>query len=358
MNYCAIPTPELDLQIEAINAKIALAISKNSVAQFVIKTIVLGGGYGRGAGGVFRLKNGEIRLYNDLDLFVIINSKTSQKMNQICATFLHQLGEALSEEYHVFVEFGPLTPVKKLNLNAETLMVQELIRAYVVVWGDDADLRALKPIDFTQLPAHEMQRLLLNRGAGLLLAKQRLEKESLSFTDKDFVLRNINKALLAIGDVFLFLNHAYVFSAAERLKILEKNEAFPVSFLSLYRQAFQFKNEPPSEIGLDLKLHWQEGVLAFEWMYQYFAEHYTPCAPKKGVEKLKNFIRQFSLFRFHQIRTPFLHPREHLFSLIFFILLEKVPKTGYIYIVHNCKKNGIQGKQLDTFFIRLWHTYN
>ena len=54
-----------------------------------LKYLVLGGGYGRGEGGILIKENGEVALYNDLDFFV--NSDTNY--NRHVAQILNALEE-------------------------------------------------------------------------------------------------------------------------------------------------------------------------------------------------------------------------------------------------------------------------
>jgi len=205
-----------------------------------IAALVLGGGYGRGEGGVFESSDGQKKLYNDLDFFVIAKNISPARIKKINRT-LASLGEELSSEIGVDVDFGPAKSLKQLAKMPFTMMWQELREGHIVVSGAKNVLDSLPNYDLHNLPLSEGLRLLLNRGAGLLFARQKLEQENISDEDCDFIGRNLNKAILACGDVVLLLRNKYCLSVQERLSLLEELDA---AGAELYKQAVNFKISP------------------------------------------------------------------------------------------------------------------
>jgi hypothetical protein len=215
------------------------AIKKSDVSKD-IAAIVLGGGYGRGEGGVFKTSDGQKKLYNDLDFFVIAENLSRSRLKKIDKA-LAVIGESFSREIGIDVDFGPAKTLKQLGHMPFTMMWQELREGHVLVYGTNDVLNSLPDYDLHDLPRSEGLRLLLNRGAGLLFARQRFRLENISTADCDFIGRNLYKTVLACGDVFLLLQNQYCLSVQNRLCLLEELGAEDVK---LYRQAVQFKLSP------------------------------------------------------------------------------------------------------------------
>jgi hypothetical protein len=70
--------------------------------------------------------------------------------------------------------------------------------------------------DASKIPLHEATRLLMNRCSGLLFAAERLCRPGFTAEDADFTARNIAKAQLALGDVWLAAHGQYHWSCLER----------------------------------------------------------------------------------------------------------------------------------------------
>ena len=205
-----------------------------------IAALILGGGYGRGEGGVFASSDGQKKLYNDLDFFVIADDVSRSRLKKIDSN-LAALGKSLSSKVGVDVDFGPAKNLKQLAKMPFTMMWQELREAHIVIIGNETMLNSLPDYDLHDLPRSEGLRLLLNRGAGLLFAKQKLRQENISIEDCDFIGRNLYKAVLACGDVILLLRNKYCLSVQDRLSLLEDIDA---DCAKLYKQAVCFKLTP------------------------------------------------------------------------------------------------------------------
>jgi hypothetical protein len=233
-----------DEMLDKCLASVAEAVEDSGVSDS-IAAIVLGGGYGRGEGGVFAGGGREKRPYNDLDFFVIAENVGFLKRKKIDRG-MAGLGKALSAELGVEVDFGPAKTLKQLSRVSPTMLWQELKEGHLVIYGDRDVLQALPYYDLRDLPRVEGLQLLLNRGAGLLLAKQLLEKGDNSRDELDFIGRNLYKAVLACGDVFLLIQKQYCFPILERLARLEdsKGKKIDPQDVDLYEKAVEFKLSP------------------------------------------------------------------------------------------------------------------
>ena len=176
--------------------------------------IMLGGGYGRGEGGVLRTRQVDLP-YNDLEFYVFTRGNSilaERKYRQP----LHHLGEQLSPEAGLEVEFKVLT-LGKLRDSGPAMFYYDLVMGHRWLEGDESLLVGCEHHrDASRIPLHEATRLLMNRCSGLLFSLERLQRREFTGVDADFVGRNLAKAQLAFGDVILTAHGKYHWSCIER----------------------------------------------------------------------------------------------------------------------------------------------
>lgn len=227
-------SPAMDRLVDEASLEIGRDIEALRVPR--LRGVVLGGGYGRGEGGV-RVRGGVESLSNDLDFYVVAEDGSS-------AAELAGIGEALapvSKEWTarlgVDVDFcGAKTPWR-MHHDQERVMIQELIHGYFDVAGEKgetlfAGIERRRPEDF---PWMEAVRLLMNRGVGLMLATE-------SGRTDEFKVRNINKCILGAGDARLIARRAYAWRATERAEKLGD---------ALYAKAVEWKFRPSDDAVCD-----------------------------------------------------------------------------------------------------------
>lgn len=231
-----------------------------------LTALVLGGGYGRGEGGVYQV-NGEERVYNDYDFFVVVPHRSRARGRALLAK-LQQVKEAMEPECGIHVDFSPPMPVSTLGRLPYTLMYMEAKAGHHVVIGPEDVFDALPDYDTARPPLDECARLFMNRGIGLLLARQKLDGPGpLDQEDHEFVVRNIFKALMAMGDSVLFARGDYSPSYVERrARFLAQDPAgLPVAdrLRSGYEASLDFKMRPDHTVppGRDLD-SWHRQVVA------------------------------------------------------------------------------------------------
>lgn len=235
---------ELEAKLECICQEVAASIQALLPTK-MLEAIALGGGYGRGEGGVLRYGDGDSP-YNDVEFFVFIRGPLLLRQ-AMWNKPLHQLAHALTEKHGIEIEFKLLT-LDKLRRSAPSMFYYDLVMGHQWALGDDRMLAGCEHHrDATQIPLHEATRLLMNRSSGLLFAKERLSRADFSAEDADFVARNIAKAQLALGDVLLAAHGKYHWSCLERLKRLPKLPSTLVTELNLtahHRHGVEFKLHP------------------------------------------------------------------------------------------------------------------
>jgi hypothetical protein len=211
-----------------------------------LDALVLGGGYGRGQGGVLKTNSGDAP-YNDLEFYVFLRGNRVLNERTYHPT-LEELGARLSGEAGLHVEFK-VDSLERLRRSPVTMFSYDLVSGHRILFGGENVFAGCEHHrDAVKIPLAEAARLLFNRCTGLLLTKELLQKRELTAEDSDFVGRNLAKAQLALGDAVLAAEGKYHWSCLERKKALAE---------------LSIPNAPPwlQEVrtyhaaGVDFKLH-------------------------------------------------------------------------------------------------------
>jgi hypothetical protein len=185
-----------------------------------LEALVLGGGYGRGQGGVLKTTSGDVP-YNDLEFYVFLRGNRVLNERKYRRA-LEELGERLSPEAGLHVEFK-VDSLSRFHESPITMFSYDLLAGHRILFGDKHIFNDCEHhLDAAKIPLAEATRLLFNRCTGLLLAKEFLRKRELKPDDADFIGRNLAKAQLAIGDAVLVAFGKYHWSCLERRAVLDK----------------------------------------------------------------------------------------------------------------------------------------
>ncbi len=328
---------------------IAAAIANTPVAS-QIGAVILGGGYGRGEGG----STPDGGLYNDLDFFVAAPESAGKAIDQalrpIAAEWHRRLG--------IDVDFCPSRPLSRFRRDAETLMIQELLAGHETIFGAESLLDAVPRISFDRLPWREGARLLLNRGTGLLLARQRLAQDGRTPADADFIRRNIHKAELGCGDALLLGSGRYRQTGTERSRELElaRFRSRPERY---YPEALKFKYHPGLAADLPLAAHWENGCELWSRSLREFAAIVSgqseAATGREAAEQLlrhashhgrgaawRNFLLTLRYAATLPTRTPWLeHPRLKLLPTLAALLANDRP-----------------AQEAENAYLTLWQRFN
>jgi hypothetical protein len=185
-----------------------------------LEAVLLGGGYGRGEGGVWQGAAGD-RPYNDLEFYVFVRG--NRHLNELrYRRALDALGEILTHLADVEIEFK-ITSLAELRSQPVSMFSYDLLAGHRSLDGEPLRLTGCAHhLDACGIPLAEATRLLMNRGTGLLLARARLAHGPLEPEDADFVRRNLAKAELACGDAVLTARGRYHWSCQERHRQLRR----------------------------------------------------------------------------------------------------------------------------------------
>ena len=125
--------PEMDALVEEAIRAIGTEIDALRVPR--LWGVVLGGGYGRGEGGVFVLQDGAMRLSNDLDFYVVAEEGASGAELASIGAALEPVTARWTKRLGVDVDFCPAKTPWRLHHDEERLMVQELVHGHFDVAG-------------------------------------------------------------------------------------------------------------------------------------------------------------------------------------------------------------------------------
>jgi len=321
-----------------------------------LEGLVLGGGYGRGEGGVLRSDAGD-RPYNDLEFYVFISG--NRLLNErFYGDKLRDLGERLSPEAGLHVEFK-IDSVQRLRRNPVSIFSYDLVAGHKIIMGDEqlfADCE--QHLDPSGIPLSEALRLLFNRCTGLLLAREILDclepaQPGLTADQADFVGRNLAKAQLCLGDSVIAALGQYHWSCTEREKRLSKldvSESMPwLNEVKAHHKAgVEFKLQP-RQISKSIAQFEQErrelGALALQvWLWlenrrlgcnfesvRDYAFHRSAKCP--DTSPWRNYLLNLRSFGAKAALAPLSlrYPRERLFNALSLLLwngeIAKEPQT-------------------------------
>lgn len=234
--------------LEALIARTCEEIGRD-VARIVpadkLQALLLGGGYGRGEGGVLATPEGDAP-YNDLEFFLLIRGHPRLNERRYGAA-IHDLEHRMTEKLGIDVEFKILS-LEKLSSSPTTMFYYDLVCGHRVTAGpSDVLAGCAHHAESARIPAHEATRLMMNRCSSLLFAAERLARREFTREDLDFTARNIAKAQLALGDVVLTTLGKYHWSCLERhqqLATIDEPSLPMADLLAFHREGVAFKLRP------------------------------------------------------------------------------------------------------------------
>jgi hypothetical protein len=185
-----------------------------------LEGLLLGGGYGRGEGGVLRTHAGD-QPYNDLEFYVFARGHTWMSEWRY-GQALRDLGLDLHQAAGVEIEFKIVSAARVRNSPPSMFYYDLLMGHHCLVGNDDLLAGCAHHRDAGNIPLSEGTRLLMNRCSGLLFAREKLQHEPFTADDADFVGRNLAKARLAFGDAILTAFGQYHWSGRERAERIRR----------------------------------------------------------------------------------------------------------------------------------------
>jgi hypothetical protein len=346
------------------------------IAHGRLEALLLGGGYGRGEGGVLKTPNGH-RPYNDLEFYICLRGIPQLNRRRFGGKLDH-LAEALTKNALVDIEFHIIS-LAQLRRAQPSMFYYDLVVGHQRLHGDASAFQHCEHHrDARLLPPAEATRLLMNRGTGLLFAKEKLARHILSATDKDFIARNIAKAQLALGDAVLTSCGQYYWSCLERQRRLA---TLPATIRSL---PWFDELRHHHALGVEFKLHPYRSITATEvlrhdfhqiselmlqvWLWlesqrlqQNFssARHYATSPVNKCPETnpWRNRLLNVWLFGPAILASPasHRHPRERIFHALTILLWDSAASENLLPAWLNLEATSVptKGKIIEAYD-KLW----
>lgn len=226
---------KIQSQLDAICGDVRRALPEEH-----LDCLALGGGYGRGEGGAF-VQGGVEAPYNDYDLVLVHHA------SRAVLARLRDVEERHTRATGVHVDIMPLHRARVRRL-PRALTWFEFGRGHKVLWGSAESLAPLTRRRLDQIHRSEWGRLLMNRAAGLVFARWVMDEEPCPVLGGEvpdaFVTRQLTKAWLALGDVFLSERGAYHHLVRERRKRFLALSGDRPPWASAYEAAIDFKLSP------------------------------------------------------------------------------------------------------------------
>ncbi|HZP59679.1 MAG TPA: hypothetical protein VFB27_05090 [Opitutaceae bacterium] len=330
---------ELERRLAGV-CKTIMAGLRGLIPSHRLQAVLLGGGYGRGEGGVMRTGEDE-HPYNDLEFYVCLrgNRHLNERLYHLP---LEVLGEILTPMAGAEIEFKIIS-LAELRPSRISMFSYDLLMGHRWLLGHEGLILGFAHHRIAdKIPPSEATRLLMNRCSGLLFAQERLERDEFTAADADFVQRNMAKAELAFGDALLTAHGQYHWSCQERhLRLQRLVPAQPLPWLEDVRAhhaaGVKFKLHPERSTASRAVLQMQQReVVALGlkvWLWQekrrlgadftsasdYAGNRLNKCPETRRHRNLLVNIKiggLRSLFKFDSFR----HPRERVFRALCILL--------------------------------------
>jgi hypothetical protein len=308
-----------------------------------LEGLLLGGGYGRGEGGVLRAPGREDEPYNDLEFYVLTRGSILLAESTLRPK-LHAAQERLGAAAGIEIEFK-LSSLQRLRRSSISMFSYDLVSGHRWLLGSDALLAACEHHrDGSRIPMSEAARLLMNRCSGLLFSAERLARRGFDLADADFVGRNLAKAQLGLGDVFLTAHGQYDWSCLERHQrlrhlIAEQDLTWAKSLLHHHGAGIEFKLHPARSMESREALQarhieltalarqvwlWLEARRlgkAFGSIWDYASSRVNKCPETQTLKNRLVSVRTFGPSAFLRPSAS-RYPRERLFHSLSLMLFE------------------------------------
>lgn len=251
---------------------IIVETSKNFLQSEDILAIYLYGGYGRDEGSwVIGNKNGKnvVKPYNDYDIAFIFKKKVSKD----CIFNLER--ELLSRIDIRWVDISQYTTTGLRLLNT-TVKNYDLKYASKCIYGDKRILKNIPHMDSTSITLKDVRILYETRLWTLLGSFPVSGLTKMTSEDEMFFRNQMAKAVLAIVDIILIVNHQYTPSYVERVTRL-KSYCDDNHLLDLASWALSEKLRPKSSNmdNTEVKgLYQKVNNLFFSYFYSVLSQYY------------------------------------------------------------------------------------
>ncbi len=216
-----------------------------------IKSIVLGGGFGRGEGSVLVDENG-VRPVNDYDIFVVVSDEDS--------TDYRPIGAELARELNV--RWVDIIPVKSSSIATlpPSQFHYDLKYGSRHLWGEYM-LDRIPTYPDGRVDGESINTLLLNRLICALEAySEEFERRTLTPQEAFFLINQTGKVVSACIECLLMKDGRYHPSYRTRRERFERIFSSEFSLIQLNETATQFKLRPSPSLVTHPVAYWEKAI--------------------------------------------------------------------------------------------------
>jgi len=242
-----------------------------------VRSILLGGGFGRGEGSVLIDQQG-VRPINDYDLILVVPDDF--------AIDLRPLGKELAKKTHI--RLVDLIPIKYSSLSSlpSTQFNYDLKYGGRLLWGEDT-LNLIPCYKDGHVDLESGKTLLLNR---LICAiesfSENYEKRNMTADEILFLVNQTGKIISACVESMLIKKRKYHYSIRERQKIFTVEFPEKKELQRLNKYATEFKIRPSNNVNFNPITYWKDAIKVY---ISVVAEYLL--SPSVSTKKIKELWR-------------------------------------------------------------------
>jgi hypothetical protein len=266
---------------DLIERDLALII-KGILSAATVRSIILGGGFGRGEGSVL-INQGKVLAVNDYDLFVVISDGDQTDFRSIGRRIADELGIRLLD----------LIPIKYSALPnlPSTQFYYDLKYGGRLLWGESViDLMPQYKEGNVEYESGKL--LLLNRLICAIEAySENFESHGMTTDQRFFLVNQTGKVISSCVEALLIKKGKYNHSYQKRREIFEAEFPEKEELQKLNERATEFKLRPSMIIGFDSIGYWKKAIHE----YIKVLSEYLDLGPGQPAEKIWRILRKNNL---------------------------------------------------------------
>ena len=260
---------------DTVNHDLKLIVER-VISALPVRSIILGGGFGRSEGSVLINEHG-IHPVNDYDLFLIVPDDVE--------TDMRPLGKKLSRE--LGIRLIDLIPLRHSDLNTlpASQIFYDLKYGGQVLWGENT-LELIPQYKEGFVLPESGKTLLLNRLICALEAfSENFEKRAMTKPEIFFLVNQTGKVISACVEALLIKKSIYHHSYITRQKIFDRQFPDKVKLQQLNKRAMEFRLRPSETITFDPISYWKETMREY---LDVIADYLVPfsVSPQKDLWRL------------------------------------------------------------------------
>jgi hypothetical protein len=246
-----------------------------------VRSIILGGGFGRGEGSVIVDENG-IQPVNDYDLFLVIPDDVEVDLRPLSKDLANKIGIRLLD----------LIPIKYSALSSlpASQIYYDLKHGGRHLWGENV-IELMPSYKNGDVEPESGKTLLLNRLICAIEAfSENFEKRTMTSDEVFFLVNQTGKVVSACVESLLIKKSKYHHSSRERRKIFAREFPYKIELQRLNEYATEFKIRPSENVTFNPKAYWKDTIKEYLNVLSEYLMQSATSSNKELWRLLKNSI--------------------------------------------------------------------